>query len=75
MAKKIIPTKKEKVQEVALVDMTMDELTKKAASLSEDITRTRLEKATGKLKNLRKGFLLRDQLARVLTVLNNKKMS
>jgi ribosomal protein L29 len=75
MAKKIVPAKKESIKEIALMDMTIDELKKKAISLSESITKARLEKSTGKLKNLRQAFTSSDQLARVLTVLNIKKMS
>jgi ribosomal protein L29 len=75
MAKKIMTTKKELVPEVALVDMTVDELQKKAKDLTERIAKARLEKASGKLKNLRQAFMLSDQLARVLTILNIKKMA
>ena len=75
MAKKVTPTKKELIHEVALADMTRDELQKKAAALTEKITKVRLEKASGKLKNLRQAFMLSDELASVLTILNNKKMS
>lgn len=75
MAKKIAPAKKVKVSEIALADMTAEELKNKATDLRQKIDTARLEKATGKAKNLRQAFTLRHQLARVLTVLNIKKMS
>jgi ribosomal protein L29 len=79
MAKKILPVKKaatkEKVVEIALKDMTADELKNKAKDLVKKIAKLNVEKTTGKTKNVRQAFTMRHELARVLTVLNSKKMS
>ncbi len=61
--------------EIKLKDMTADELKNKAAELAGKIALARLEKAAGKAKNMRLVFNLRRERAKVLTVLNIKKMS
>ena len=65
---------KKKTSEIKLVDMTSAELMVEAKRLRDQIAKTRLEMAVGRVKNLRLGFNLRKRLARVLTVLNNKLM-
>ena len=57
-----------------MTDLTTLELTAKAGELRQEVVKTRLETRAGKQKNVRKGYLLRKQLARTLTVLNMKLM-
>ena len=71
MAKKEIK-KTDQKNLIAVKDMTAEELTTKAKQLALDIQKKRLEKAVGRLKNLREIFILRKELARVKTVLRLK---
>jgi ribosomal protein L29 len=75
MATKTKPTKSapSKVQkEIALVDMNATELAVKAKELKAKIAKFGVEKYAGKMKNIKEGYSLRKQLARTLTVLNQK---
>jgi len=64
MAKKNAPVKKE----IDFVDMTVAELSDKVRELKKQVASFKLEKSVGKTRNLKTGFLLRKQLARVLTI-------
>jgi ribosomal protein L29 len=71
MAKLEKKQKKEFVK-IALADMTVSELTSQAKQIASEITKKRLEKSVGRVKNVREIFNLRKQLARIKTVLNTK---
>jgi ribosomal protein L29 len=71
MAKKEIKnTKKQEV--LPLKNMTVAELSSKAKQLSADITKKKLDKSVGRLKNVREIFNLRKELARVKTFITIK---
>jgi ribosomal protein L29 len=53
-------------------NLSAGELTQKAADLSMQITKVRLERQTGKNRNVRLQFILRKQLAIIKTLLNQQ---
>jgi ribosomal protein L29 len=55
-----------------LKDMNLAELTSKARLLYTDISKKKLEKTVGRLKNAREIFTLRKTLARVKTFISIK---
>jgi ribosomal protein L29 len=55
-----------------LKDMTVAELTAKSRQLFADISKKKLEKTVGRLKNTREIFSLRKELARVKTFISVK---
>jgi ribosomal protein L29 len=63
-----------KKPEIKLKDMSVAELNNRAREIRATISKNRLEKTTGKLKNTRMVFNLRKELARILT-LNKVKSS
>ena len=71
MAKLEKKQKKEDVK-IALIDMTISELASQAKQITTEITKKRLEKIVGRVKNVREIFNLRKQLARIKTALNTK---
>ena len=56
-----------------LREQTVDELQEKEGQLAEQLFALRLQKVTGQLENPAKISAVRKDLARVLTVLNEKK--
>lgn len=60
---------------LTLRDMTETELAVKVKQLNLDIQKKRLEKAVGRLKNMREIFGLRKELARVKTIIKVKSTS
>ena len=55
-----------------LTAMTMAELISKSRQLFADISKKKLEKTVGRLKNTREVFTLRKNLARVKTIISVK---
>lgn len=55
--------------DLLLEDMNVSELKKMVTDMKEKITKLRLEKNSGKLKNIKSIFNSRKQLSRVLTQL------
>ncbi len=53
-------------------NLSIGELTQKAGDLSTQITKSRLERQTGKNRNVRHEFILRKQLAIIKTLLNQQ---
>jgi ribosomal protein L29 len=65
--------KKTKVREVLpLSEMTPVELTAKARQLWAEISKKKLEKSVGRMKNTRELFSLRKNLAKVKTLISLK---
>jgi ribosomal protein L29 len=62
-------TQKEKI---SLTDLNLTELNLQAKQINSDITKMRLEKNVGRLKNSRSIFNMRKQLARIMTEINVK---
>lgn len=62
-------TEKKQLKKIVLASLSPEELLQKAALLRTEITKTRLDIKIGRVKNVRKVFNLRKQLARVLSVL------
>jgi ribosomal protein L29 len=69
---KLEKKQKKEVVKIALADMTVSELASQAKQIASGITKKRLEKSVGRVKNVREIFNLRKQLARIKTVLNTK---
>lgn len=59
----------------ALHQLTTEQLTTKAQELRMELAKLQLEKSTGKLDNPRLVSSLRDDLARVLTILGEKEVT
>lgn len=57
----------------ALREMSVEDLNKKQAELAMEFRKSRMEHRVGRLKNVRILSTLRDDMARVLTLLNSKK--
>jgi len=67
--KTTIKAEKKEIEKIVLKSLSKPELAEKASKLRVEITKTRLEIKIGRVKNLRKVFTLRKELARVLSVL------
>jgi ribosomal protein L29 len=74
MATKTKVTKKPEVKEIKLSEMTASELVGLSRDLKVRIAKAKLEVAARRAKNTREGFLARKKLARVMTILNVKKI-
>lgn len=61
-----------KTAEISLTELTPVELLEKAKSLRGEIAKIVMERQNKKDRNTRKAYALRKQLARTLTVLNEK---
>ena len=74
MANKKITAKTEKkaVEKIVLVSLSTTELGEKAKKLRQEIEHVKMQIKIGRVKNVRKGFHLHKELARVLTVLSDK---
>jgi ribosomal protein L29 len=57
---------------LSLKDMSSVELASKSQQLMADISKKKLEKTVGRLKNTRQIFMLRKELARVKTLISVK---
>ena len=57
------------IDKIVLSSLSPAELTERANKLRKEIAKTRLEINIGRQRNVRKVFILRKELARVLTVL------
>lgn len=57
----------------ALSELSVEKLNEKQLELSREFSKARMELRVGRLKNVRILSNLRDDMARVLTVLNSKK--
>ncbi len=68
---KKLSAKQEKmvIDKIVLSSLSPAELTERANKLRKEIAKTRLEINIGRQRNVRKVFILRKELARVLTVL------
>jgi ribosomal protein L29 len=66
---------KQSTPEVKLHDMSVAELEVKARQLTMEINKKGLEKAVGRLKNLREIFILRKEVARIKTIIAVKSES
>jgi large subunit ribosomal protein L29 len=58
----------------ALADKTVEELDKQLGELQAEVTKARLSKMAGKLSNFRLIAMLRDDVARIKTVLKERRM-
>jgi ribosomal protein L29 len=58
--------------EVKIQDMSVSELAARAKQLTTEISKKKLEKVVGRLKNTREIFNLRKELARIKTIINLK---
>ena len=56
----------------AFKDMTVPELVVKSKQLALDISKKKLEKSVGRLKNMREIFHIKKDLARVKTIISVK---
>lgn len=74
MAKKKMTAKAEKkeIKKIVFASLTPAELKDKAVGLVKEIDTARLQTKIGRLKNVKKTYQLKKQLARVLTALNAK---
>ena len=63
---------KKNVTTTAFKDMTIPELVVKAKQLALEISKKKLEKSVGRLKNMREIFHLKKDLARVKTIISVK---
>jgi ribosomal protein L29 len=63
---------KKTITTTAFKDMTTPELIVKAKQLAFEISKKKLEKSVGRLKNMREIFHMRKDLARVKTIISVK---
>jgi len=59
-------------EKISLTDLNLTELNQQAKQIISDMTKMRLEKNVGRLKNSRSIFNMRKQLARIMTEINVK---
>lgn len=68
-------TKKQTTKKIVTTvfkDMTIPELVEKSKQLALDISKKKLEKSAGRLKNMREIFHIKKDLARVKTIISVK---
>lgn len=68
--KKVEPVNKK----VSLAEMTPSEIVELVKKMKADISRHDWEKASGKARNTRLGFIMRKKVARALSMLTMKKI-